>query len=157
MDSRRLLIIKKVVTLIQGMTLGSGYTIQPHKVYLGRTGFTGKEETPYVTIVESPENPATAELSIHDNIDYHKVNLVIYGYIDSDHDDDPTTPAYEFLAELRRCLRFGQQSRLGGDVVGFTPTPGYTWQDEKTQVTYCSISVAVEFEENLDDPYQTLL
>lgn len=157
MDSRRLLVVKKVVALIQGMTAANGYTIEPKKVYLGRTGFTEMEARPYVTIVEVPEQPSDANLSAYDNIDYHRINLAIYGYIASDHDDDPTTPAYEFLAEIRRCLRTGQQSRLDGSVVGFTPSPGYTWQDEKTQVTYCAINVVVEIEENLDDPYQPLI
>ena len=156
MDSRRLLIVKKVITLIKTMTTVNSYTVIPKKVYLGRSGFTGMEAKPYVTVVEVPEQPEETVLSDSDPIDYHRISLAIYGYIASDHDDDPTTPAYEFLAELRRCLRGGQQSKLDGSVIGVNISPGYTWQDEKTQMVYCAINLKIDFEEVLDNPYQPL-
>ena len=182
MDSRRLLIVKKVVSLLSTMStakgqvecgepfaecgnpfaeLGgeldtSGYTVVPTTVYLGRTSFTGQEKKPFITVIEAPEQPEEITLSDSDPINYHKINLAIYGYIASDHDDNPTTPAYEFLAEIMRCLRFGQQSKLDGSVIGLTYQPGYTWQDEKTQVTYSAINVTIDFEEYLDNPYQPL-
>ena len=154
-DSRRLLVVKKIVELIKTVTMDNGYSVEPKAVYLGRRKFTDEEKMPFVTVVELPEQPEIKTVS-SDDLEFHTVALGIFGYVKGDYDEDPTTPAYELLAELQRGLRPGQISRLDKTVIGFKADPGYVWQDDKTGVTYCHLRVAVEFSECLTDPYQAL-
>lgn len=153
-NSKRFLAIEAVATALRRMTADKGFAITPKKVFIGRRRFSDSEKTPFIAVVEKPQQPG-AERDVRGSNEFVEVTYGIFGYIDGDTDDDPVSPAYGFLAEIKKCLQSYEPNKLGDPVEVFETTPGYVWQDDKTGATYCHLEANVRICENLADPYDT--
>lgn len=103
-DSKQLVIMQRLTTLLEGITVANGYAMDIKGVYRGKTVFGANEPTPFVSILESlrPDpNPLTAgyEKAIRDE----EWELLLQGW---------TTASQAFPIDALYNLKAAMEHRL---------------------------------------------
>lgn len=164
-DSKRLYILKKLTTFLQGITPANGYDHDLSAgVYRGRVLFGEETALPCVNIVES-FNPDRDPLSAGANLVQRDLwVLLINGWVETDEEDDfPTDNAHGLMADVKKRLAEiltpgaphspNPNYMLGNDIEGFSIEPGVVRPpDETSSKAFFYLRVVVELVEYLDDP-----
>lgn len=171
-DSKRLLILKDLTALLQGITLANGYqhdlsTVDGVlRVYRGRTSFGRETEMPVVNILEplNPDRePATTDYGL---VQKDRWVLLIQGWAQDD-EENPTDPAHLLMADVKKRLAeiikdatqpFQPTTplyMLGGKVTGLSIEPGTVRPpDENSERAFFFLRIVLDVVEDLGDPYR---
>lgn len=167
-DTKQLTILKRLTTLIAGITPGNGYDYDlTARVFRGRIVFGAQEQTPFVSILESlrPDpNPDTA--GTENMIRVEEWELLIQGWMESDL-INPTDDLYGLKGAIEKRLSrmvatddtgtpaFPSDYRLGRILTSARIGPGIvraaTPQTGGTEALYLPLLVC--YKANVSDPW----
>lgn len=164
-DSKRLHVLKRLTTFLEGITVASGYDHDlAGRVSRGFAFVSAETPLPWVNIIENlnpDRDPMEADAGLVQQDDWV---LLIQGWVETDDDDIyPTDKAHSLMADVKRRLSRiidpgDPTSRnpdyyLGGDIEGFLCEPGVVRPpDEISSTAYFYLRVVVKLVEHLDDP-----
>lgn len=156
-DSKRLRILKKLSEQLSAITHANGYRTEVRSVRRGVAVIGRDEPLPCITILESPKSdmePFRADNSVRQKDMWL---LFIQGFIKDDF-ENPTDPAHDLLADIKKCLsaNFDPKSSeysLGGLAASFRMEPGVCAPPgEISPTAYCWLRLEVGVAEDLRDP-----
>lgn len=171
LDSKRLIILKDLTALLQGITPANGYQHDLStvgdvvRVYRGRTSFGEETELPAVTILE-PLNPDREPVVTDQGL--RQVDswvLLVQGWA-LDDEDNPTDAAHLLMADVKKRLaEIARESEhfsaanplymLGGKVAGIFIEPGTVRPpDENSARAFFYLRIVLKVAERLDNPYE---
>ena len=170
-DSKRLIILKELTTLLQGITPANGYqhdlsTVDGVvRVYRGRVTFGNETDVPAINILE-PLNP-DREPSVTDQgrVQQDRWVLLIQGWA-LDDESNPTDPAHLLMADVKKRLsEICRESEhfqlpnplymLGGKVAAIFIEPGTVRPpDENSSRAFFFLRIVLNVVEHLGDPYK---
>ena len=164
-DSKRLHVLKKLTTHLEGVTTVNGYDHDlTGRVSRGLLRFSDETPLPWVNIIENlnpDREPADAGARL---VQRDSWVLLINGWVDTDEADIyPTDKAHALMADVKRRLASiltpgaphspNVDYMLGGDIEGFAIEPGVVRPpDESSTAAFFYLRVVVEIVEYLDDP-----
>lgn len=156
-DTKRLTVMKALTDHIRDSIDGTGgYTNNLEgEVWRGRLDYGEEQKLPFVSLIESPEQP---EIPVKGGEDMFHVRPTIF--VQGWHKDDldnPTDPLYLLLGDLEKCLHPLTQKNgftaLG--LIGFEMSPGVVRPPDKTSLTsYCQVEIKPKFTQKVGDPYE---
>lgn len=156
-DSKRLKILKALSVQLADVTVANGYRTDVQKVYRGKTTLGSNNPLPCITIIEAPtpdDQPFRAAEGVKQKDNWY---LFVQGFVKDD-PDNPTDPAHDFLADVKRCLsrNFDANSAeymLGGLAASFRMEPGTCAPPgEVSPTAYFWLRLEVGVAEDLRDP-----
>lgn len=156
-DSRRLKILKKLTEQLEGITAANGYRTTVASVRRGVAVIGTDEKLPCITILEAPRpdgEPFRADAGIR-----QKDNWLLYvqGFV-KDSLDNPTDPAHDLLADIKKRLSINlvmdsSEYSLGGLAASFRMESGVCAPPgEVSPTAYCWLRLEVGVAEDLRDP-----
>ena len=164
-DSKRLHVLKRLTTFLEGITVANGYAHGlAGRVSRGLSFVSAETPLPWVNIVENlnpDRNPLETNEGLIQRDDWI---LLVQGWVETDEDDlYPADKAHALMADVKRRLSRiidpgDPTSRnpdylLGGEIEGFLCEPGVVRPpDEISSTAYFYLRVVVELVEHLDDP-----
>lgn len=164
-DSKRLHVLKRLTTFLEGVTVANGYDHDlTGRVSRGLAIVSSETPLPWVNIIENL-NPDRDPMETGEGlIQQDDWILLLQGWVDTDEDDIyPTDKAHALMADVKRRLSRiidpGEPTSrnpdylLGGDIEGFLCEPGVVRPpDEISSTAYFYLRVVVKLVEHLDDP-----
>lgn len=162
-DPKRLVILKQITTLLEGITPANGYQHDlTGRVHRGRTSFAAETEIPCVNILE-PLNPDRDPVVTDGGaLQSEQWVLLIQGWANDD-EDHPTDPAHLLMADVKKRLAVMAKDTypthnplymLGGNIAGLYIEPGTVRPpDESSARAYFYLRLVLKITEQLDDPY----
>lgn len=167
-DSKQLVIMRRLTTLLEGITPANGYSYDlAGKVYRGKTLFGSTEEPPFITILESLRpDPQPDEAGYERIVREERWELLIQGWAVTDQ-AHPTDALYNFKAAVEHRLSrivamndrgsplYPADFRLGRILTGARLGPGVvrmaTPQTSGTEALY--LPCTVRYKANVADPW----
>lgn len=171
-ESKRLATLIALTTFLKNeVSVANGYKHDlAGKVFRGRMFYTNDDPVPMVSILENidPDRyPRRAGGDFEAKITAEDWVLLIQGWAKDDK-ENPTDPAYELMADVRKALaKLEKRSRpdevqvenpnyrLGGLIVGMTMEPGIARPpvEQVSSRAFFWMRIAFKFVENPNDPY----
>jgi hypothetical protein len=158
-DSFRLRVLKAITTAIRQVTPANGYQNDlSASVFRGRTLFGENDPLPMVSILEAPLQPDQLPVPTSSGANFGDWELLIQGFVVDDH-ENPTDPAHELLAEVKKALAVEMGRR--DNILGLGPkvdkimlgTGTCRPADEVSARAYFWMPLVVKLMEDLDDPF----
>lgn len=175
-DSKRLATLKALSTFLAAeVTQGNGYKHDldaDGAVCRGKMYSTNEDPLPMITIMENidPDRyPRVAGGELYSPITKEDWVLLVQGWAIDDK-KNPTDPAYELMADVRKALAKLNKNpdslqsdgvanpdfRLGGLIAGMTMEPGIARPpiEQVSAKAFFWMRIVLKFVENPNDPYQ---
>jgi len=165
-DHKRLQILKKLTTHLQGITVANGYENDVgERVYRGRNNFGAETEIPALSILESKPVDYGTYADEQQTVRKDSWTLLIQGWVVDDQ-ENPTDPAYSLLADVESRLsqmmavnangkpKFPSVYRVGGLINGMTlAQPIVRPPDDGLSATaYFYLPVQIDLVSDLENP-----
>lgn len=112
-DPVRLLVLKKLTFLLQGITEIDGVTVNlTQSVFRGRSVFGENDALPMLSILESPRNTDGIRAGENRSENLNKWGLMLQGWVKDDK-VNPTDPAYHLAEAVMNRLKLVTEIRPG--------------------------------------------
>lgn len=176
-DSKRLATLKALCNHLKG-EMAPGNTEYKHEldqgkgVQRGRLFYDKEDPLPMLSILENIEPDRAPRRAGDDDmiaasIDSSQWILLVQGWTKDDK-ENPTDPAYELMADVKKALaklnqgpdQFGRpghpNAKLGGLITGISMEPGTARppQDELSSKAFFWMRIVLQFVEDPNDPYK---
>lgn len=172
-DSKRLSVLKALCTFLAGeVSVDNGYKHDlAGAVFRGRMFTTNNDPLPLVTIMENVDPDRYPRMAGGENshpTTKEDWTLLVQGWADDDK-DNPTDPAYELMADVRKALakiRFrppptaadinNPHWHLGGLIAGMTMEPGIARPpiEQVSSKAFFWMRIVIKLVEDPNDPYK---
>jgi hypothetical protein len=158
-DSFRLRVLKAITAAIQHVTPANGYEHDlSAAVFRGRTLFGVNDPLPMVSILEAPLQADQLPVPKSSASIVGDWELLIQGFVVDD-PENPTDPAHQLLAEVKKAL--GAEMAQRDNILGLGPKVDKIMlgagtcrpADEVSGKAYFWMPLIVTLVEDLDDPF----
>lgn len=165
-DHKRLQILKRLTTHLQGITVANGFENDiGERVYRGRTSFGSETEIPALSLLESKPVDYGTYADEQKTVRMDSWTLLLQGWVEDDQ-ENPTDPVYSLLADVEMRLaqvialnsngkpKYPTLYRLGGLINGMTlAQPIVRPPDEGLSATaYFYLPIQVDLISDLENP-----
>lgn len=112
-DPTRLLVLKKITQLLEGIPSINGVAVNlTGSVFRGRSVFGDDDPMPMLSILESPRNTDGLRAGENGFLNLHKWGLMLQGWVKDDK-VNPTDPAYHLAEAVMNRLKRVNELRPG--------------------------------------------
>ena len=104
MDSKRLTILRRLTALLETVTVSNGYQHDlDGRVFRGRSTISAEESLPLISIIESfnPDRDPNEAGGSHNRQQLDRWLILVQGWAEDD-EDNPTDPAHNLLADVKK-------------------------------------------------------
>jgi hypothetical protein len=172
-DSKRLATMKALTSHIMGeVSIAKGYKHNlANAVFRGRMFFDKDDPMPCVSVLEGMQPDVSPRRAGGDDyeapVQKDQWVLLVQGWVEDDK-DNPTDPAYELMADVKKALAKivkdahpisgeGQHANymLGGLISGMTMEPGVARPptEQVSELAFFWLRITLQFVEDTNDPY----